>query len=341
MGARERFDAYMEHLSSALGHADRVAGLKGYCTGLMLPLERKSVEPMAAGIDPGHASARHQALHHFVAKAEWSDEALFEAIAQWVVPQLNVAKEAVWIIDDTGIPKKGKHSVGVARQYCGVLGKQDNCQVAVSLSLATEEASVPLAYRLYLPPEWAEDGARRRRAGVPEEVRFATKAQIAIEQLEGLLARGAPKHCVLADAGYGVKTAFRQRLSDLGLDYMVGITSAVVVWPPGAWRRCPQTLCRHGSSSCNASAHPHAPAGERQTTREGPAAQRLSHDQLETGEQRAAQRPLCGGARTTCWRQRRSRAAASRGVAADRVAGRRSRAAEILPVDAACGYAAE
>jgi len=233
MGARERFDAYMEHLSSALGHADRVAGLKGYCTGLMLPLERKSVEPMAAGIDPGHASARHQALHHFVAKAEWSDEALFEAIAQWVVPQLNVAKEAVWIIDDTGIPKKGKHSVGVARQYCGVLGKQDNCQVAVSLSLATEEASVPLAYRLYLPPEWAEDGARRRRAGVPEEVRFATKAQIAIEQLEGLLARGAPKHCVLADAGYGVKTAFRQRLSDLGLDYMVGITSAVVVWPPG------------------------------------------------------------------------------------------------------------
>ena len=94
MGARERFDAYMEHLSSALGHADRVAGLKGYCTGLMLPLERKSVEPMAAGIDPGHASARHQALHHFVAKAEWSDEALFEAIAQWVVPQLNVAKEA-------------------------------------------------------------------------------------------------------------------------------------------------------------------------------------------------------------------------------------------------------
>lgn len=233
MGAQERFDEYMEYLSSSLGHADRVAGLKGYCTGLMLPLERKSVEPMAAGIDPRHASARHQALHHFVAKAGWSDEALLEAIAQWVMPRLKLAKEAAWIIDDTGIPKKGKHSVGVARQYCGVLGKQDNCQVAVSLSLATEEASVPLAYRLYLPQEWAEDRARRRRAGVPEEVRFATKTQIALEQLEGLLARGAPKHCVLADGGYGVKTAFRQRLSILGLEYMVGITSAVVVWPPG------------------------------------------------------------------------------------------------------------
>jgi SRSO17 transposase len=223
----------MEHLSVALGHADRVAGLKGYCTGLMLPLERKSVEPMAAGIDPRRASARHQALHHFIAKARWSDEALLEAVAQWVVPKMNTAQGAAWIIDDTGIPKKGKHSVGVARQYCGVLGKQDNCQVAVSVSLATEEASVPLAYRLYLPQEWAEDRARRRKAGVPEEIRFATKTQIALEQLEGLINRGAGKHCVLADAAYGVDTAFRQRLSDLQLQYMVGVTSAVVVWPPG------------------------------------------------------------------------------------------------------------
>jgi SRSO17 transposase len=233
MGARERFERYMVHLSTALGHADRVAGLKGYCTGLMLPLERKSVEPMAAGIDPRHASARHQALHHFVAKARWSDEALLEAVAQWVVPKMNAAQGAAWIIDDTGIPKKGKHSVGVARQYCGVLGKQDNCQVAVSISLATEEASVPLAYRLYLPQEWAENRARRRKVGVPEQIQFATKTQIALEQLEGLIARGAAKHCVLADAGYGVDAAFRQRLSDLGLEYMVGVTSTVVVWPPG------------------------------------------------------------------------------------------------------------
>jgi SRSO17 transposase len=233
MGAQERFEQYMEHLSAKLGHADRVAGLKGYCTGLMLPLERKSVEPMAAGIDPRHASARHQALHHFVAKAQWSDAALLAAVGEWVVPKINTAEGAAWIIDDTGIPKKGKHSVGVARQYCGVLGKQDNCQVAVSLSLATEQVSIPLAYRLYLPQEWAEDKARRRKAAIPEGIRFATKAQIALDQLEALLAGGAPKHCVLADAAYGVDTGFRQRLSDLGLKYMVGITSAVVVWPPG------------------------------------------------------------------------------------------------------------
>ena len=121
-----------------------------------------------------------------------------------------------WIIDDTGFPKQGKHSVGVARQYCGMLGKQDNCQVAVSISLATEQASVPVAYRLYLPKEWAQDRERCRKAGVPAEVRFATKTEIALQQLEILLAEGAPKYCVLADAGYGVDHAFRQRLTDLG-----------------------------------------------------------------------------------------------------------------------------
>jgi SRSO17 transposase len=232
MTGRSRFDQYLAHLSLSLGHADRVAGLKGYCTGLMMPLERKSVEPMAAGIDPGHASARHQSLHHFVAKADWSDEALLGAIAAWVLPKMSL-DEAVWIIDDTGMPKKGTHSVGVARQYCGQLGKQDNCQVAVSISLASEQASLPVAYQLYLPREWAEDKARRRKAGVPEQVAFATKTEIALAQLQALLARGHAPHCVLADAGYGVDNAFRQHLSDMGLLYVVGITSAIVVWPPG------------------------------------------------------------------------------------------------------------
>jgi SRSO17 transposase len=233
MGASERFERYMEHLAAGLGHADRHAGLKGYCTGLILPGARKSVEPMAARIDPLHASARHQALHHFVAQAEWSDAEMLRRVAQWVVPKMDFSAGGYWIIDDTAFPKKGSHSVGVARQYCGVLGKQDNCQVAVSLSLATDQASVPVAYRLYLPKEWAQDAARRRRAGVPAEVRFATKTEIALAQLEGLLAEGAPRHCVLADAGYGVDAAFRNRLTELGLPYVVGITSAVVVWPPG------------------------------------------------------------------------------------------------------------
>jgi SRSO17 transposase len=223
----------MDHLADGLGHMDRHAGLKGYCTGLMLPLSRKSVEPMAARMDPLHASARHQSLHHFVAKAEWSDKALLQRICQWVVPKMDLSGGGFWIIDDTGFPKQGKHSVGVARQYCGMLGKQDNCQVAVSISLATEQASVPVAYRLYLPKEWTQDPQRCRKAGIPAEVRFATKAEIALQQLETLLAEGAPKYCVLADAGYGVDHAFRQRLTDLGMPYVVGITSSVVVWPPG------------------------------------------------------------------------------------------------------------
>jgi len=233
MSASKRFDQYMEHLSQALGHADRHAGLKGYCTGLMLPLARKSVEPMAARVDPLHASARHQALHHFVAKAEWSDAELLRRVCQWVVPHMDFSRGGWWIIDDTGFPKKGVHSVGVARQYCGMLDKQDNCQVAVSVSLACEQGSIPVAWQLYLPEDWAQDAERRKRAGVPESVRFATKPTIALQQLRTLLSEGAPRHCVLADAGYGVDTAFRQTLSDMGLLYAVGVTSAVVVWPPG------------------------------------------------------------------------------------------------------------
>jgi SRSO17 transposase len=197
----------------------------------MLPLDRKSVEPMAASLDPLHASARHQALHHFVAQAEWSDEEMLRRVAQWVVPRMGLDSGAYWIIDDTGYPKKGKHSVGVARQYCGQLGKQDNCQVAVSISLATEMASLPVAYRLYLPKDWARDRQRRKQAHVPAEIRFQTKPQIALAQLEALLAQGAPHHCVIADAGYGIDTQFRLQLTEMGLPYMLGITSAVSVWP--------------------------------------------------------------------------------------------------------------
>lgn len=233
MDSMEQFEQYMAHLAAGLGHADRVAGLKNYCTGLMLPLSRKSVEPMAARLDPLHASARHQALHHFVAKAEWSDAELLRRVAQWVVPRMDFSAGGYWLIDDTSFPKKGRHSVGVARQWCGVLGKQDNCQVAVSVSLANEQASLPVAWRLYLPEEWAEDEERRRKAGVPEDVRFATKTEIALKQLQTLLEEGAPRYCVVADAGYGVDAAFRQRLTDMGLPYMAGVTSSVMVWPPG------------------------------------------------------------------------------------------------------------
>ena len=227
------FERYMEHLSEGLGHADRHAGLRGYCTGLMAPLKRKSVEPMASHLAPTATRSRHQSLHHFVADSAWSDEQMLLRVAQWVVPAMDFSDGGWWIVDDTGFPKQGVHSVGVARQYCGMLGKQDNCQVAVSVTLACQTGSLPVAWQLYLPKDWADDMPRREKAGVPQDAAFATKPAIALAQIEGLLAQGAPKHCLLADAGYGVDTAFRERLSELGLTYVVGVTGSVTVWPPG------------------------------------------------------------------------------------------------------------
>src|ERR1035437_2112454 len=157
----ERFQAYLDGLARAAGHADRVVPIEKYTKGLMLPFERKSVEPMAARLAPGNVSRMHQSLHHIVADAPWSDDALLKHVRRQVLPAMTRKHAlAAWIVDDTGFPKKGTHSVGVARQYCGQLGKQDNCRVAVSVSLATEEASIPAAYRLYLPQVWANDKER-------------------------------------------------------------------------------------------------------------------------------------------------------------------------------------
>ncbi len=228
------FEAYLAHLCEALRHNDRESGLKGcYCQGLMLPIRRKSVEPLAAHLEPEHASARYQSLHHFVAKSEWSDTALLEQVRRWVLPHMHPAGGLYWIIDDRGFPRKGRHSVGVARQYCGQLGKQDNCQVAVSLSVATEDASLPVSYRRYLPREWSDDPTRRQNAGVPEKIEFATKPEIAAGQLREARQSGAPDGIVLADAGYGDDTSFREAVSELGLQYAVGIRSNTRVWAPG------------------------------------------------------------------------------------------------------------
>ena len=246
MNTFPQFNRYMAHLAQGLGHADRHAGLSGYCTGLMLPLSRKSVEPMAARIDPLHASARHQSLHHFVAKSEWSDAALLAGVRDWVMPSLELESGCYWIIDDTGFPKKGRHSVGVARQYCGQLGKQDNCQVAVSLSLASTRGSIPIAYQLYLPKDWADDALRRKANGVPEEIAFATKPEIALEQMRQAIAASVPTGIVLADAGYGDETAFRDGITDLGMPYAVGIRPATTVWGPGTGPLPPKPWCGRG-----------------------------------------------------------------------------------------------
>jgi SRSO17 transposase len=227
------FERYIAQLCEALGHQDRHAGFADYSRGLMLPIERKSVEPLAAHTDPLHVSAKHQSLHHLVAQSEWSDKAVLACVRDWVMPPLGRKSKFYWIVDDTGFPKKGEHSVGVARQYCGQLGKQDNCQVAVSLSLATERGSVPIDWRLYLPEKWAKDRRRRKKAGVPGELKFLTKPEIALEQLRAAQAAGVPIGIVLADAGYGNETAWREALGEMELEYCVGVQSVTTVWAAG------------------------------------------------------------------------------------------------------------
>jgi SRSO17 transposase len=233
-GSGPRFAAYIEGLVSVIGHKDRAGPLRDYCTGLLMPCERKSVEPLAAVTAPARVAAQHQSLLHFVGEGRWSDERVLAKVGELVLPHIERhGPIEAWIIDDTGFPKKGRHSVGVARQYCGQLGKEDNCQVAVSLSLANAYASLPVAYRLYLPQEWTDDGARLRKVGVPDEIGFQTKHEIALDQLRFACAAGLPRGVVLMDAGYGNNSALRADIAALGLTYIAGILSNVTVWAPG------------------------------------------------------------------------------------------------------------
>jgi len=230
----ERLATYLDRLSQVAGHADRIVPMQNYTKGLFLPIERKSVEPMAARLAPANVRQMHQSLHHIVAEAAWSDAVWLREVRRQVLPAMTREHPlTAWIVDDTGFPKKGTHSVGVTRQYCGQLGKQENCRVAVSLSLATEQASLPVAYQLYLPEIWAQDRARRNQAGVPKEVRFQTKPEIALDQVRGLAEEDVPRAPVLADAAYGNDHGFRDGLQQLGLEYAVGVQSSTSVWPPG------------------------------------------------------------------------------------------------------------
>jgi SRSO17 transposase len=229
-----RFAAYIEGLAIAAGHEDRQAPLKSYCKGLLLPGERKSVEPMAARLDSENVQPMRQSLHHLVAKAPWSDEVVLEQVRNYVLPTMQKQGPVVaWIVDDTGFPKKGRHSFGVTRQYCGQVGKQENCRVAVSWSVATWSSSLPVAYRLYLPKEWAEDAVKRNRTEVPEEVEFQTKPDIALDQIRAAVTANLDRGVVLADAAYGLNTEFREELTKLGLQYAVGVQSSMTVWEPG------------------------------------------------------------------------------------------------------------
>lgn len=227
-----RFERYGEAMVIAMGHADRAAPTRWYLQGLMLPGGRKSVEPMAARVRPQDVRATHQSMHHLVSTSAWNDDALLAAVAEQVLPVLTHGGTApcFWIIDDTGFPKKGRHSVGVARQYCGQTGKTDNCRVAVSLSLATDSNSLPLAYQLYLPAEWTDDPQRCADVGVPASVGFLTKNQIAAAQIRAAVAAGVPRGVVLGDAAYGDDSALRDELSTQDLIYALGVRPLTAVW---------------------------------------------------------------------------------------------------------------
>jgi SRSO17 transposase len=225
-----RFEAYVVELTKVIGHADRNGPLRDYCAGLLATEGRRSAEPMAVVTDPGHVSAQHQKLLHFAATSPWSDEKVLAKVREQVVPSMTQRGPIeAWIIDDTAFPKKGEHSVGVHHQYCGQLGKQANCQVAVTLSIANHHASLPIAYRLYLPRSWSDDAVRREEAHVPAAITFKTKPQIALEQIRAALLAGVAPGVVLMDAGYGNNGILRQALTGLGLSYVAAIMATTKV----------------------------------------------------------------------------------------------------------------
>jgi SRSO17 transposase len=336
---QKRLAAYLDGLAQAAGHADRIDPLKSYCKGLLLTGERKSVEPMAARLAPDNVGRMHQSLHHLVADAPWSDEELLAQIRGSVLPAMQQQGPVVaWIVDDTGFPKKGTHSVGVARQYCGQLGKQDNCQVAVSLSVATWNSSLPIAYRLYLPEEWSKDSKRRKTAGVPKEIRFQTKPQIALDQIRQAVEADLARGIVLADAAYGGNGPFRAGVTQLGLQYAVGVQSSMTVWEPGAgplpakpWKDQgpPPQLPRRDSQ--------HQPVSVKELALALPSSAWIGcHVARRYGAELAL--VLCRSASAPCrWRQPESGSVCGR-VVAHRVAARRSRARQVLVIDAAVSY---
>ena len=297
---------------------------------------------MAARLAPDNVRRMHQSLHHVVADAPWSDEAVLEQVRESVLPAMQKHGPVVcWIVDDTGFPKKGRHSVGVARQYCGQVGKQDNCRVAVSLSVATWSSSLPIAYRLYLPEVWASDKKRRKRPGSPKRLHFRPSRRSRWIRSGDAVQQDVPRGVVLADAGYGIDGQFRSGVTELGLEYVVGVQSSVTVWEPGKeplppvprkkMGRPPRLLRRDRGSS----------AGFGKATGPVIAVRGVEDRHLAARHTVQTPVPLRRRARPPgTSRLLESRTTSGR-MAADRVAERRSRADQILAIHAAGRHEAE
>ena len=224
---RSELETWLAPFAAALRNKTRRRMCPAYIAGLIGPGDRKSVQPMAARSD----EVSYDRLHHFVGSGVW-DEAPLEA-ALLAEADRQVGGDDAWlIIDDTALPKKGRHSVGVAPQYASSLGKNANCQTLVSVTLASREVPVMVGLRLFLPESWTSDAVRLDRAGVPEEMRpYRTKPEIALAEIDRVRAGGVRFGCVLADAGYGLSAHFRQGLSERGLAWAVGIPFKQKVYP--------------------------------------------------------------------------------------------------------------
>jgi SRSO17 transposase len=225
---------FLDEMITDMGRPERRTAMAHYITGLLLDGERKSVQPMAArlAVEASEADAMRQRLQDCVSLSPWSDEEILRRLALKL--DREIPSIEAFVTDDTGFAKKGEYSVGVARQYSGTLGRTDNCQVAVSLHLAGTKGSGCIAMRLYLPEEeWASNPKRRAAAGVPDEIQFKTKWQIALDQLDAALAAGVRRHLMLADAGYGDATEFRSGIEERGLHYVVGVSGVPTIWRPG------------------------------------------------------------------------------------------------------------
>ena len=231
---------FLDTMTDEMGRPERRAAMRAYVTGLLLDGERKSLEPMAARLVDRREEigAMRQRLLGCVAESAWADAEIFRRLSVKLERELPGIE--AFVIDDTGFPKKGVHSVGVARQYSGTLGRTDNCQVATSLHLAGEAGSGCISLSLYLPEQWASDSSRRRKSGVPNEVVFRRKGEIALSQIDDALSWGVRKHVVLADAGYGDSGDFRDGLSARGLTYVVGVSGTAIVWPPQSDSQIPR-----------------------------------------------------------------------------------------------------
>ncbi|HST33844.1 MAG TPA: IS701 family transposase [Solirubrobacteraceae bacterium] len=245
---------YVAQLTDGMGRPERREAMGLYLKGLLLDGERKSIEPIAARLvdDLGEVEGMRQRLLQCVAVSKWAEVEVFRRIAVKVDAELP-AVEAL-VIDDTGFPKKGEHSVGVTRQYSGTLGRIENCQVATSLHLAGEKGSACIGLRLYLPEEWTNDRRRCRKAGVPDEVAFHSKWELALELLDNALIAGVRARIVLADSGYGDTREFRNAIRERGLDYAVGVHHPTRVWRPGTMFSVPPKTARKGPPRRNAHA---------------------------------------------------------------------------------------